>query len=289
VSEFPQHTPNLLQYVNALEQALEAKSWYRYKATFSKFIETELVLKSKLTEFDGRVPEVIQWGNVIEALLKQLNNNHGALTIAKKRAALDHVLTNFSQDLEQLYIKLEALIDSWTKPLVRESIDNLKEISLSVQHNNPFFRARFSDNVDSEQQPGITRLIDQLLELQAQMLESIADIQVSDVGLMEEARILAQQLRKIQDEQEVEQCISSLEQFCCKFEPLGKNDIHLQQGLLKLLNLLIGSTSYLLSDDQWVRNKISMLQEAISKPLDARNIAQAEHFTWKKLFRDRKQ
>jgi diguanylate cyclase len=278
VSEFPRHTPNLLQYVNALEQALEAQNWYKYKATFSKFIETELVLKGKLTEFGSRVSEVIPWGSMIEVLLKQLNNNHGALTIAKKRAALNHVLTNFSQDPEQLYIKLEALIDSWTKPHVRESIDDLKEISLSVQQNNPFSRVRFSDNVDSEQWPGITRLIDQLLQLQAQMLESIADIQVSDVGLMEEARILAQQLRKIQDEQEMEQCIFSLEQFCCKFEPLGKNDIQLQQGLLKLLNLLISSTSYLLSDDQWVRNKISMLQEAISKPLDVGNIAQAEHY-----------
>ena len=281
VSEFPRHTPNLLQYANALEQALEAKNWYRYKATFSKFIETELILKDKLTELDNKVPEaIVPWGSVIEALLKQLDSNHGALTIAKKRATLDHVLTKFSQDPEQLYIKLEALIDSWIKPLApsQEQIDNLKEISLSAQQNNPFSQNRSSDDVDSKKQPGITRFIDQLLRLQAQMLESIADTQVGDVVLMEEARVLAQQLRKIQDEQKMEQCISSFEQFCRKFELLGENGAQLQQGLLKLLNLLINSTSYLLSDDQWVRNKISMLQEAISKPLDMRNIAQAEHY-----------
>ena len=45
ISEFPRHTPDLLKYANALEQALEAKNWYKYKATFIKFIETEFTSK----------------------------------------------------------------------------------------------------------------------------------------------------------------------------------------------------------------------------------------------------
>lgn len=283
ISEFPRHTPDLLKYANALEQALEAKNWYKYKATFIKFIETEFTSKNKLTELGNGTSDseaIIQWGGMIEALLKQLESNYGTLTIAKKRVALNHVLTKFYQDPEQLYIKLEALIDSWIKSPVssQEQIDSLEEISLSTQQNNLSVQNWHSNHIESEKQCATTHSIDQLLELQAQMLESIAGSQIDDAVLTEEARVLAQQLRTIQNEQEMEQCVSRFKQFCLKFELLGENGIKLQQGLLKLLNLLINSTGYLLSEDPWVMNKIIMLQEAISMPLDLRNIAQAEHY-----------
>lgn len=273
LSEFPRHTPNLLKYANALEQALEAKNWYKYKATFIKFVETEFTAKNKLNEPDNKArAAIVSWGSVIEALLKQLESNHGTLTIAKKRAALNHVLTKFSQDPEQLSIKLEALIDSWINPLAfpQEQVDNLEAVSPSVQNQN-------AGNVESEQH-ATTYFIAQLMELQAQMLESIANSQMDNVVLAEEANVLAQQLRKIQDEREMEQCVSRFKQLCLKLELLNENDAKLQQGLLRLLRLLINSTGYLLSEDPWVMNKILMLQEAISNPLDLRNIAQAEYY-----------
>lgn len=282
ISEFPRHTPDLLKYANALEQALETKNWYKYKATFTKFIETEFALKNKPTELGNGTSDskvIIPWGSTIEVLLKQLESNHGTLTIAKKRVALNRVLTKFYQDPEQLYIKLEALIDSWIKSLPsQKQADGLEEISSPTQQNNLSFQNRHSNHIDSEKQHATTHCIDQLLELQVQMLESIADSQIDDIVLTEEARALALQLQTIQDEQEMDQCVSRFKQFCLKFELLGENGIKLQQGLLKLLNLLINSTGYLLSEDPWVMNKIIMLQEAISKPLDLRNIAQAEHY-----------
>lgn len=274
ISEFPRHTPNLLKYANALEQALEAKNWYKYKATFIKFVETEFTSKNKLNELDNKEQAaVVPWGGMIEALFKQMESNHGTLTIAKKRASLSHVLTKFSQNPEQLYIKLEALIGSWIKPLAspQNQVDNLEAVSLSVQNQN-------SDNTESEKQHAATYFIAQLLELQAQMLENIADSQMDDPVLAEEAKLLAQQLRKIQDEQEMEQCVFRFRQFCLKLELLSDNGTKLQQGLLRLLNLLLNSAGYLLSEDPWVMNKILMLQEAISNPLDLRNIAQAEYY-----------
>ncbi len=282
ISEFPRHTPDLLKYANALEQALETKNWYKYKATFTKFIETEFALKNKPTALGNGTSGskvIISWGNTIEVLLKQLDSNHGTLTIAKKRVALNRVLTKFYQDPEQLYIKLEALIDSWIKSLPsQKQTDGLEEISSPTQQNNLSFQNRHSNHIDSEKQHETTHCIDQLLELQVQMLESIADSQIDDIVLTEEARALALQLQTIQDEQEMDQCVSRFKQFCLRFELLGENGIKLQQGLLKLLNLLINSTGYLLSEDPWVMSKIIMLQEAISKPLDLRNIAQAEHY-----------
>jgi diguanylate cyclase len=242
-------------------------------------VETEFALKNNFTGSDSKASEVvISWGNIIENLLKQLESNHGVLTTAKKRAALNHVIKKFSQYPEQLYIKLEALVNSWGDSLTSsQSLIDDQEISVYTPQNNLFVQnLQF---VDGEERHGATCFIDQLLELHAQMLESIANSPLSKIDLIEEARTLAQQLRETHDDKwKVEQCISSFKQLDLKLESLGENGIKLQQGLLKLLNLLINSTGYLLSEDQWVKNRIVMLQEVISQPLDLENIERAEYY-----------
>ncbi len=64
-------------------------------------------------------------------------------------------------------------------------------------------------------------------------------------------------------------------------EPLdsqSKPDIQLQQGLLKLLNMLVDNTGELLSEDQWIGDQLGKLRETISQPLDASVIKQAEQY-----------
>lgn len=63
---------------------------------------------------DKQVEEsAVVWGETIEILLKQLENKHGKLTLAKKREGVNRVLFKFSKDSEQLHNKLRALIESW--------------------------------------------------------------------------------------------------------------------------------------------------------------------------------
>ena len=118
----------------------------------------------------------------------------------------------------------------------------------------------------------------QMLDLIAQMLEHIAIALLDDTTLANEAKALAQQVRKIQDTQENEQFIAHFQKFCAKFESHGESGIKLQQGLLKLLNLLMDSTGELLSDDQWIKEQISRLKETMSKPLNMQMMAQAEQY-----------
>ncbi len=277
---FSQPTPNLFEYTAVLEQAIETKDWSKYKAAFVKFVETEVALKSKLSESTNAHGVIVSWARVIETLFKQLETGHGALTIAKKRAALNRVLAKFSQDPNQLYSKLEALIDSWQKCSIptQDQIDSLEEFSSSAPPHNlpPQDRDAINNETDNLQLP--SHYIDRLLKVQAQMLESIVGSWIDDNALSNEAKLLAKKLRMVRNEQEIRQCVSSLEQIYSKFDLQGENGIKLQQGLLRLLNLLINSTGYLLSEDQWVNNKITMLQESISKPLDLQNIVQAEHY-----------
>ena len=276
-SEFPRHTPTLLSYANALELSANEKNWPKYKNVLMKFVETEVAAADSSVTPNTAAAESssVPWGTTIDVLVKQLESKQGSLTAVKKKEGLNRVLTKFSKDSVQLHIKLKALINSWvalaaTSP---EQAENVEETSSSQPTDQA---ARSAQSGQSEPQPG--HFADQLLELQAQMLEHVAGLPIGDADLAEEARRLAQQIRKIHDKQAMEQFVAGFKQFCLKFDSIGEEGARLQEGLLRLLNLLMDSTGELLSEDQWVREQLAKLREAITKPLDLNNMAQAEHY-----------
>lgn len=226
----------------------------------------------------------IPWGNTIEALLKQLETRRGALTTVKKREGVNRVLAKFSKDSNQLHNKLKALIDSWgalpataheLQPPQHESVESFSSKVLSIDSVSQNSQLELAL---SEQNHLTNQLSDQLLELLAQMIEHVALMQSSDVILAEEAKVLAYQARKIQDKLELEHFAACFQQFCYRFDAYTENGIQLQQGLLKLIHRLMDNTGELLSEDQWIGELINKLRETISKPLDLRIIAQAEHY-----------
>ncbi len=239
-------------------------------------------LTNQLKPVDNPTPEsVVAWGNTIEALLKQLEKKQGALTIAKKREGINRVLAKFSKDSNQLHGKLKALVDSWEM-----FAGATQESNTDGQVQNPSSQV---PQVDSDiqdyqskdvirEQSHIAGHTDQLLELLAQILEHVVARLIDDVILAEEARTLAHRVRKIQDKPGMEQFTAGFQQFCRKFDAYGERGLRLQQGLLKLLNMLMDSTGELLGEDQWIGVRISKLRETISRPLDQRVIAQAEHY-----------
>ena len=135
-----------------------------------------------------------------------------------------------------------------------------------------------ADSDVTRQSNEISGYADQLLDLLARMLEHIIARQVIDVTLAEEARSLADRVREIQNKLEMEQFIVYFQQFCTKLELSGQCEADLQQGLLKLLNMLMDSTAELLSEDQWIKKQLAKLKETMSMPLDMQIIAQAEQY-----------
>ncbi len=225
---------------------------------------------------------IATWGETIEALLKQLEKKQGALTTAKKRESINRVLAKFSKDSNQLHTKLNALVDSWgaLAAATQESNEDgqMQDPSSQVTQIDSEKQTTQLKHEVIEQSQVDGHFTDQLLELLAQMLEQVIARQIGDVALAEEARMLASQVRKIQDKLEMERFAAGFQQFCGKFDAYGESGIKLQQGLLKLLNMLMESTGELLAEDQWIGARISKLRETISKPLDQQVITQAEYF-----------
>ena len=118
----------------------------------------------------------------------------------------------------------------------------------------------------------------QLRELLAQTLEFAV---VSQLGhapdLAEEAGALAQAARAAAGKETTEKLSAALKQFWFKLELRGGEDAELHQGLLRLLRLLIDNTHDLLSEDQWLRGQVAVLQDIVARPLDLGAIAEAEN------------
>ncbi|WP_293005104.1 GGDEF domain-containing protein [Nitrosomonas sp.] len=233
----------------------------------------------ELSQANELIDSTAVWGGTIEALLKHLENKQGRLTIAKKRDGVNRVLTKFSKDSNQLHIKLKALIDSWgmLAPTIQESSEDVQVKSSLLQVDLIPQDSRTSQVV-LEQNLTFGHFADQLLELMSQILEHVVARQIEDIVLNEEAKILANQVRKIQNKSDVEGFTVDFQNFCRKFDAYGENGLKLKKGLLKLLNMFMDSTGELLAEDQWVGVRLNKLRDTISRPLDLQVIEQAEHY-----------
>jgi diguanylate cyclase len=226
------------------------------------------------------VSESAAWGDTLEALLKQLENKQGTLTIAKKREGVKRVLAKFSKDSEQLHNKLKALVDSWGESNVAPT--ELIESGLPENSSSQTSRLDTLDAQDeqavSEQREKVNQFADQLRELVSEMLEQIVAKRMDDANLADEAEALAHQLRSTRNESEMRNFIEIFRNFNSKFADSDQNRDGLQQGLLRLLNMLMDSTGEILAEDQWIGTRIGQLRETIAKPLNSEVIEQAERY-----------
>ena len=282
VREFPRNTPELLSFANTLEQATNDKNWLKYKAAVIESIEAA----SRSTTTQKKQENIsleanIAWGKTIATLLKQLEINHGKLTTAKKRESLSRVLTKFLDSPVQLHSKLLALVDSWvesasapSQPIEIEALDN--PLSAKIR-NDSDAEISTSTHAISLLENATSGDPEQLRELLVQMLEHISVMQLGDSALAGEAKLLAKQGRAVNNQQELVQFIACFKQFGDKLESYGENGARLQQGLLRLFNMLMDRTGELLSDDKWMQGQIVLLRKTLSSHLDLQTIEQAEN------------
>ena len=235
---------------------------------------------------------MLSWADLIRELLKQWETKRGGLTTAKKREGLDRVLIRFAADPAALYAKLQVLVKSWSTPLLsppKEAALPLVEDRPDVPVMQPAPGSTSRPSILDSQSSIPTRTDDipgQLRELLVETLESGLVQQLGHVpALAEEARALAHQVRTARDSRELSGFAAGLKQFCFKLGLQGEDGVKLQQGLLRLFNLLMENIVELLGDDQWLRGQIAVLREIISSPLDLQVIDRAEHGLKQVIFR----
>jgi diguanylate cyclase len=78
------------------------------------------------------------------------------------------------------------------------------------------------------------------------------------------------------DNNQIYELANKLRHFWLKLELRGGDKTKIQEGLVRLLRLLVENVSEMVEDDKWLHGQIAALQEIITKPLDKRAIADAE-------------
>lgn len=284
VNDFPRHTQELSGFANMLERAVKNKNWNEYKAVLMKLAGFVAEPDKKQSAPGHMVPgNETSWADTIAILLKQLEKNHGQVTIAKKREGLNRVLSGFSNDSSELQKKINALLESWdvlaTDANQSIEVGNADDSSQSEDTTGISVEDTESIAVQLEKNHATVNSITvQLQELLAQTLEHVALVQPDDSPLGNDAKILVQTVHKVHSKQEMEQFVADFKQFLEKFEYCSEDSAKLQRGLLKLLDKLLESASELLSEDEWIRNYVSELRETIALPLDKRLLAEAESY-----------
>jgi diguanylate cyclase len=85
-----------------------------------------------------------------------------------------------------------------------------------------------------------------------------------------------QQVRTAENTKQLNELANQLRKFWLKLELRGGDKVKIQEGLLRLLRLLVENVSELVEDDKWMHGQISTLKDLIEQPLDKQSIADAE-------------
>jgi len=228
------------------------------------FAEIEKVLPKATTEQS--------WSVLIRDLLRQLDLPHKGLTTSRKKESLEAVLARFSSNPEVLFEKLANLMRSWSGPSDTNTLVD------PIADQDAVDTPRVAPAVETvEAQNNITEnsveILGKLAELLAQTLESTLSAQPE---LGNEVIKLAIQVRQIKSHEQVSELAKQLRHFWLKVELRGGDKTKVQEGLVRLLRLLVENVGEMVEDEDWLHGQINTLHDIISKPLDKLAIADAE-------------
>lgn len=256
----PRTSPEQMRLARALETATKNESLDDFSVALAEFVTT-LAEGQKLA-----------WADLIADLLRQWELRHGGITQAKKREAIDHVLSSTATNAETLFSRLTGLIRSWSAAPM-ESVEDSPAASVELPESAPVTELATATANESQN----AKLLAELRELFAYTLETaIATQLVESPQLAGDARSLAGDIRKARSTQELEAFLTTLKRFAFKLELLAEDQAELRGSLLKLLRLLVENMTELVVDDRWLHGQVEVIREIVTKPLSQRALDDAE-------------
>ena len=218
----------------------------------------------------------VSWSALIQDLLRQLETPHKGITITRKKDGLETVLNRFGSKPDELFEKLQGLLRSWssapTASLDAPPPPPNNETTVASKFSNTAATVAKAAPAGSEAAQAHQELITQLRELLAQTVENSLTTQPE---LSAEIKELARLVRATENSQ-IYELATKLRHFWLKLELRGGDKTKIQEGLVRLLRLLVENVGELVADDQWLHGQIVTLQEIIANPIDKRVIADAE-------------
>lgn len=257
----PKETPSQQGLTRQLDIAIKSANWEEFKSTLSQFI-TEHSSESDLA-----------WGELIGEVVRQWENRQAGLTPARKREALERVLTGSNTNPELLFNRLQNLTKAWA----RNEIDDASQLvdasnivaapslSTEAQDNTPSYVSRASE------------LLAELRDLFIFTIEAIIVPQlIGDDELVQKAKKIAGNVRTANTLQLMTEIQDDLKRFAYLIEFVAEDNQEIRQGVLKLLQLMLDNINELVVDDTWLSGQIDIVREIIVRPMNIRTLNDAE-------------
>ncbi|MDR2838295.1 MAG: diguanylate cyclase, partial [Azonexus sp.] len=252
-SGLPKSSPDQLRLSRQLEDAVKAADWDGYRAHLLEFI-------TALTE-----TQKLQWAELIGDLFKRLDARHHGLTAARKREALEHVLSGSGSNPETLHSRLTSLLRAWGQGREDEAPADAPEENQPPAASAASPAASANDN-----------LLPQLRQLFAFTLETAIAAQLAaSPELTGAAQALANDIRNARSNAQLQEFLTRLKRFAFKLELLAEDQAELRASLLGLLRLLVENMTELVIDDRWLHGQVEVVRDLIDKPLSQRAIDDA--------------
>ena len=207
-----------------------------------------------------------EWSALIRDLMREWDLRSGEFTQARKREALEHVLTGFAQAPGQLAPRLQGLVRAWREAAVATSAQHSIEVAGSVES------AGRSNAPASPREP--TPLMDHRAatswrELLAEVLSvGVAERLGYAPEVVREAKEIAAAVRAARDPAEASALSTRLKHLFIALERCGDDEREMQQGLLRLLRLLALNLTDLVGSDTWLRGQLNAVTALAQGPVD---------------------
>lgn len=248
------HEEKELSVLNHLEEAIEAKNWANYLATWQQIL-------NKL-----RTIEALHWGDLLEDLLRALESHHLYFTVAKKREMLKTLLSIKKTPPDLLFQKMQGLIHIWGNPKKEESLveDENQQHKENQENNQENKELKNADSVE-------------LRQLLAEFVQTVlVPFLAKNPNLAKEAENWAQSLCNAKSNEDCALLAKRLKRLHWQLELFIEEQSAQQEGIFKLVRLLIENMEALSVDDSWLSGQLHLVQEVVDKPLSLRVLGEAE-------------
>jgi len=258
----PRQTVAQQRMARSLENAFKATSWPELRAGLADLV-IQLGKESDLP-----------WSELLAELIRQWEAKQAGLTVARKREALERVLSSGSGNNEVFFTRLQGLVKSWScTGTVDEEEPLVEAVSQTVA-------AAVPPAGTPDVSPGPPPADDFSGELRALFVHTLAvivPIQLADEPeLLADTRMLADSARTASSPAAVQGLQSRLQRFAFRLELLAEDRSEIHAGLLNLLRLLIENVGELVVEDGWLKGQIDVVRDIVSQPLSVRSLSDAE-------------
>ncbi|MDR1276790.1 MAG: GGDEF domain-containing protein [Candidatus Accumulibacter sp.] len=253
-----------------LDETIRNKDWNAYKDTLAGFIGE-----------CGAEPETL-WSELVGELIRQWDARQAGLTSARKREALEHVLSGTAKNNELLYTRLQNLVKSWSLEPDDTGLPDLVELS------DPLEPPHSSDvaSTSEERLAATETLIPEFRDMLAYTLEVMLFAQIADVPeLAAQTQKIAEAVRAVNNFRAVQDVLAAIKRLAFQLEFLAEDRNGLRESLVKLLRVMVENANELVLDDKWMSGQLEVVRDIMSRPLSIRAVDDAEQRLREVLFR----